>query len=120
MVSIATQIRWLLWRSSKKLIHEWRPELLEFLTQLIYAVMLGFFFFQLNQTQSGLHPRLSLAFFATIRIAFTAVSAVPMLFIERQVLYRQVAAHYYVSPALYTIQYLMYVVNNCSSLSEFA
>ena len=104
-----TQLGWLLWRSAKKLKRSWQIEVLDYALTIFTALIIGFFFFQVGNNQESLRNRLAIVFFSLARVGFNSLSAIPILYIERAVFYRQLAARYY-SPVPYALQSIMYAI----------
>lgn len=56
-----------MWRGVKKLYRNWLPQLLELSMSVLFAIIIGFYFFQIGSAQADLTPRLGLIFYSIAR-----------------------------------------------------
>ncbi|KAK3260008.1 hypothetical protein CYMTET_31023 [Cymbomonas tetramitiformis] len=74
---------------------------LHLLVAVAISVILGVVYFDLDNRLSGIQNRAGFFFMLTVYVSFTAMSALSAFIAERRLLWREVAAHLYMSPTLF-------------------
>jgi hypothetical protein len=85
----------LYWRAFTNMRREPRLLMLHLLVALSLGLVVGAVFFKLENTQVGVQNRLGAMFFALALFGWTSVSVVDGLVLERELVEREVAGHYY-------------------------
>ncbi|KAI8468840.1 MAG: hypothetical protein J3K34DRAFT_459689 [Monoraphidium minutum] len=85
----------LYWRAFTNMRREPRLLMLHILVAVVLGLVVGAVFFKLENTQVGVQNRLGSMFFALALFGWTSVSAVDGLVLERELVEREVAGHYY-------------------------
>ncbi|KAI8475486.1 MAG: hypothetical protein J3K34DRAFT_483207 [Monoraphidium minutum] len=85
----------LAWRAFTNMRREPRLLMLHLLVALGLGLLVGAVFFKLDSSQIGVQNRLGAMFFALALFGWTSVSVVDGLVLERELVEREVAGHYY-------------------------